>query len=227
MCCRLLFVSIFALVLAGKDISAQNSGLSETTGAVSSRKDFYRLPAFTEGMVTFRNGGSVTAKLNYNINVDEMHFINPQGDTLALADPPAVNFIDIGQYRFYYDKGYLQSIPAAGDIILAFKQVLTEEKNTKGAFGIGTTHPDANSYSYFTLKGQQYKLGDEETQIETRTFYFFGDAYGHFSKASKEYILNRYAKQQEAVSIFLKNNHISFNKAEDLTKLLAYCKQLQ
>jgi len=227
MCCRLLFLSIFAVVLAGKNISAQNSGLPEITGGLSSRNELYRFPAFAEGTVTFRNGGFVTARLNYNISVDEMHFISPQGDTLALADPPAVIFINIGQYRFYYDKGYLQSIPAAGDIILAFKQVLLEEKNTKGAFGIATTHPDANSYSFFTLKGQQYKLNNDDAQMEIRTTYFFGDTYGHFYKASKEYILNHYAKQQDAVSTFLKNNRISFNKADDFTKLLEYCKQLQ
>jgi len=191
-------------------------------------KGIYRFPAFTEGTVVFRNGNVMTVKLNYNITMDEMHFISAKGDTLAVADPPVISYISIAPYRFYYDKGYLQAIAKPGDgLVLAFKQVLVKEEGTKGAFGIATTHPGATSYDYFTLKGQQYSLGNEENPVSAKETYFFGDNFGHFSKASKEYILVRYEKKQDAVKNFLKTNHTSFNKEDDLLKLLQFCGQLQ
>ena len=85
--------------------------------------------------------------------MDEMHFISQGGDTMAVADPPVINYINIGPHRFYYDKGYLQTITTSVGIILAFKQVLSTEHVTKGAFGIATTHPSATSYSPFTVRG--------------------------------------------------------------------------
>ena len=188
-------------------------------------KGIYRFPVFTEGTIVFRNGGTIKAKLNYNITMDEMHFISPKGDTMAVGDPPVISYIEISPRRFYYEKGYLQTIAVSNDIILAFKQVVLEDHSKKGAFGIATEHPSAISYSLFTVKGQQYNLGSSE-ELSTRESYFFGDSFGHFSKASKEYILLHYNKKEEPIKEFIKTNHTNFTKEEDLLKLLQYCEQL-
>ena len=158
--------------------------------------------------------------------MDEMHFISQGGDTMAVADPPVINYINIGLHRFYYDKGYLQTITTSVGIILAFKQVLSTEHVTKGAFGIATTHPSATSYSLFTVRGQQYDLNNEDA-LDAREYYFFGDSYGHFSKAGKKYVLQHFEKKQDSIKAFLKSNHTGFSKEDDLRKLLQYCEQLQ
>ncbi|MEP6726946.1 MAG: hypothetical protein ABJC98_14100 [Bacteroidota bacterium] len=223
---RLIFLFVcfaFCKNIAAQDIAnpgdAKNGSLSE--------KGIYRFPAFTEGTIVFRNGGNMAVKLNYNITMDEMHFINGNGDTLAVADPPIINYISISPYRFYYDKGYLQTITTSDGIILAFKQVISAEETTKGAFGIATTHPGATTYNFFTLKGQRYGSDNQETMLDAREFYYFGDSYGHFSKANKEFILLHYEKKQDSIKTFLKTNHTNFNKEDDLVKLIQYCGQLQ
>jgi hypothetical protein len=186
----------------------------------------YRFPAFTEGTVVFRNGSISTQKLNYNIELDEMQFIAAHGDTLSIADPVTINYISINDTRFYFEKGYLQTIKTAGDIILAFKQELIEEEQKKGAYGIPTDHPSAKTYESFTGNGQKYVLGGSEIEVNSRAHYFFGDQYGHFTKAGREYILDHYKKHQEEIKVFMKTNHTNFNKEEDLLQLLQYCSQL-
>src|SRR6478609_402526 len=64
----------------------------------------YMLPAFKMGTVFFRDGNASNNLLNYNFLLDEMHFINPGGDTLAIAEPGLIRTIVLDSMTFYYDK---------------------------------------------------------------------------------------------------------------------------
>lgn len=190
-------------------------------------KGIYRFPAFIEGSIVFRNGIISSARLNYNVSLDEMHFINQDGDTLSVAEPVTISFISTGNSRFYYDKGYLQTIDTSGAIILAFKQSLASQQMRTGAYGMTTPHEGIRNYTFFTGNGQRYKLGeDEEIKVTSRENYFFGDAYGHFKKAGKEFIYDHYEKHQADLKEFIKTNHINFNDLKDLERLMQFCKKI-
>jgi len=68
---------------------------------------------------------------------------------------------------------------------------------------------------------------NNEDALDAREYYFFGDSYGHFSKAGKKYVLQHFEKKQDSIKAFLKSNHTGFSKEDDLRKLLQYCEQLQ
>jgi len=203
------------------------SGQENAVGSLGNSigKYIYRYPSFDEGTIVFRNGMINSAKLNYNIASDEMHFISQAGDTLSLADPATIYFISLQGSRFYYDKGFLQVIDTIAGLTLAFKQELTITVKTKGAFGIPTENPSATSYSFFTVGGQKYNL-DNGGFIDSKEHYLFGDAYGHFSKASKEYILLRFRRHHDELNTFMKAHHTNFGKEEDIIQLLLYCSKL-
>ena len=188
-------------------------------------KYIYRFPSFAEGTIVFRNGIIHSARLNYNIASDEMHFISQTGDTLSLANPATVYFISLQGSRFYYDKGFLQAIDTIAGITLAFKQELIITAKTKGAFGIPTENPSATTYRFFTVGGQKYDL-DNEASVNSREHYLFGDAYGHFSKAGKEYILLHFKQYNDKLNAFMKTHHTNFGKEQDIIQLLAYCSAL-
>ena len=76
------------------------------------------------------------------------------------------------------------------------------------------------------MKGHQYGLDDEEADVISKEYYFFGDVYGHFFKANKEYILDHYKNKQDEIRAFMKANRTNFNKEADLLQLLQYCSQL-
>jgi hypothetical protein len=223
---RLLRLYTCLLAFLPACLSAQNTqpGIKNE---MLPQKGIYRFPAFTEGTVVFRNGMISSERFNFNISLDEMHFISQQGDTLSLADPVTINFVSLNGSRFYYDKGYLQSLDTAGDIILAFKQDFIVQEQRPGAYGTTTPHEGTRSYSYFTGHGQKYVLGEnEKVTLTPREYYFFGDAYGHFSKAGKDFILDHFVQHQADIKAFLKTNHTNFNKLADLQKLMTYCSKL-
>ncbi|HMC84790.1 MAG TPA: hypothetical protein VKI61_04665 [Chitinophagaceae bacterium] len=226
---RLLLLPLCLFVFFQTNLLAQKKPFTDIYGELP-EKGVYRFDSFRDGTVVFRNGIISSARLNYNISLDEMHFVNSSGDTLSVADPITINFISVNGSRFYYDKGngYLQVIDTAGKITLAFKQGFMQQQQRVGAYGTTTPHEGVRSYTYFTGNGQTYKLGDDEKiTVTTREYYFFGDEYGHFIKAGKEFIYDHFPKNQPEIKSFLKTNHINFNKIEDLTSLFRYCSKLK
>jgi hypothetical protein len=193
-------------------------------------KGIYRFPAFNEGSIVFRNGIISTGRFNYNVSLDEMHFITHDGDTLSVADAPTISFVNLNGSRFYYDKGFLQTIDtiAVNGIILAFNQTLIAQQQRKyGAYGITQPHEGVRTLAFYTGNGQTYKLGgDEKITVTAKEHYFFGDAYGHFTKASKEFILQHFQKNQPALKDFIKSNHTNFNTLNDLLKLMEFFMKL-
>ena len=226
---RLLILVICLTVFADSDLQAQVK--PPEIREVLPEKGIYRFPTFNEGSIIFRNGIIAAATLNYNVSLDEMHFITGNGDTLSVADPATVNFINLNGSRFYYDKGYLQTIDTTttNGIILAFKQSLIAQQQRKyGAYGITEPHEGIRSLNFYTGNGQIYKLGgDEKITVTAGEYYFFGDTYGHFTKASKEYVLLHFKKNQPALKEFMQTNHTNFNVLKDLLKLMQFCRQLQ
>jgi len=226
---RFLLIALYFPVFMNTSVQAQVK--PPEIREVLPEKGIYRFPVFNEGSVIFRNGIISAARLNYNVSLDEMHFITGNGDTLSVADPVTINFISLNGSRFYYDKGFLQTIDTAvnNGIILAFKQSLIAQQQRKyGAYGITEPHEGIRSLNFYTGNGQIYKLGgDEKITVTAREYYFFGDTYGHFAKAGKEYILLHFKKNQPALKEFIQTNHTNFNVLKDLLKLMQFCRQLQ
>src|SRR3954462_8017796 len=79
---------------------------------------------FTEGSVFFRDGKRSNASLNYNLLTEEMQFVAPTGDTLAVANEATLKYIVIGNDTFFYDKTYVQLISGNATAKLAKKEIL-------------------------------------------------------------------------------------------------------
>ena len=55
-------------------------------------KQMYRFPQFMYGKVYFMNKDSAKGRLNYNILMGKMQFIDKRGDTLVLSDDNPIRF---------------------------------------------------------------------------------------------------------------------------------------
>ena len=235
---------LLTTIIICSHISAQRS--KETPISVDNEdqqkllaKGVYRFPEFRTGTVVFKKGEPVTVLLNYNIWLEEMHFIGEKGDTLAIETPGLVNFIDINGSRFYYDinidkgkrlfeKGYLEEVEKYGQMVLAVKQELSAEEQRKGAFGVPTLSNSVKPYDMYASDGQSYQLGrNADLLVTSKVYYFLGDSYNHFSTANKEYIIQKFPQKRNAIEDFVTTNNIKFNKLTDLQKLLAFCNNLQ
>ena len=186
--------------------------------------DLYEYPQFVYGKVFFKPGDSSVARLNYSRFLDEMHFIDPKGDTLKIAYPGTIRFIRINNDLFYYDNGYVKLIKDNNTVKLAAKQTLRMSgKNKIGAYNTASTTSAIDSYSSLTIDHKNYNLTPrEDIKLTKKTEYYFGDKYNHFVLANKKNILRLYSKHEATVTAYLKENNVDFNKPEDIEKLFQY-----
>jgi|SRR5688572_17370102 len=84
-------------------------------------KEIFHYPSFVSGKVYYREGNVQEAVMNYNRLVDEIQFIGPDGDTLALDKEFTIRVVCIGKDTFHFDKGYILLLSSKHAIKLGIK----------------------------------------------------------------------------------------------------------
>ena len=186
--------------------------------------DIFYYPQFTKGKVFFRDGNTAAAKLNYNLLVDEMQFIDPKGDTLSLADENTVQFICVDKDSFYYDRGYVRLVAGNKLAKLAEKQMWAVVETQKiGAYNTPTSTSSINSHASYNMNGSTYNLVvNEEVKLKKAAFYYFVDHYNRFVPAGKKNLLMLFPKEQRRIETYLRENKIDFNDKNDLEKIVQF-----
>jgi len=227
---------LFFFILIGcTDLSAQDSTLvtirtGESVKDVLTVADIYHYPQFTNGKVFLRDGSKAAGKMNYNRLYGQMLFINPKGDTLALADEKNIKFIVIEKDTFYYGEGYIRLLANNGITKLTEKQtwVLADIRKI-GTHNRPTTTVAVTSLSSFTNGKDAAKSKDlimnEDVVLKKETQYYFGDKYNLFVPASKKGLQQLFPKEHSSIEIYLKENKVNFNKKEDVEKLYQFLSQ--
>ena len=226
---------LFFILIGYADLSAQDSTFvtiktGQSVKDVLTSADIYHYPQFTNGKVFLRDGTKAAGKMNYNRLYGQMLFINPIGDTLALADEKNIKFIVIDKDTFYYDGGYLRLIGNGGVVKLTEKQIWVLADIRKiGTHNRPTTTVAVTSFSSYTDGRDAAKSKDlimnEDVVLRKETHYYFGDKYNLFVPASKKGLLQLFPKEQQEIDNYLKENKVNFNKKEDVEKLYQFLLQ--
>lgn len=192
--------------------------------------DRYRYPQFTTGNVVYRNGISGAGQLNYNRLLGEMQFIDPKGDTLALADEQNIAYVTIGSNRFYVNpgKGCPEVIADHGAVKLAKQVVLksmrTEKKvaygQSSGASSVATVQPYSNNSSVHRIES----TGDQ--MVKEDISYFVVDQNDRYYLLNKSAIFKVFPKHKKAIETYLNENPIQFTEEADVKKLIQFCSEL-
>ena len=232
---KVLLLLLFILI-GYCGLSAQDSIVTIKAGNkvrdVLTPADIFYYPQFTSGKVFFRDGRKAMAKMNFTRLYDEILFINPKGDTLAVADEKTIKFIIVDQDTFYYDEGYVRIIVDYGDVKLAEKQIWVVADTRK----IGTHNKSTSTVAITPLsnysddgiaRAKSYDLLiNEDMVIRKETQYYFGDKNNHFVRAGKKKLLLLFPKEQLSLENYLKENKVNFDKKDDLKKLAQFLGQL-
>src|SRR6186713_2245117 len=181
---------LFIILISYTDLSAQDSTFvtiktGQNVKDVLTTSDIYHYPKFTNGKVFLRDGSMAVGKMNYNRLYGQMLFINPIGDTLALADEKNIKFIVIDKDTFYYDGGYLRLMANGGVVKLTEKQIWVLADIRKiGTHNRPTTTVAVTSFSSYTDGRDAAKSKDqimnEDVVLRKETQYYFGDKYNLF-----------------------------------------------
>src|SRR4030095_10697534 len=227
---------LFFILIGYTDLSAQDSTLV-TIKAVNKVEDvlkptdIYYYPQFIYSKIFFKDGTVADPYMNYNRLYDQMLFIGPKGDTLALDDEKTIDFIVNDWDIFYYDAGYMRLIVDDSIVKLAEKQIWVVADVRK----IGTHNTPKNtvaitSLSSFTNGQDAAKSKDlilnEDILLRKETQYYFGDKYNHFVRASKKRLLHLFPKEELSIENYLKENKVNFDKKDDLEKIVQFLRQL-
>lgn len=220
---------IAVLVFCINTASAQKSKtypvkVGEIPNKVLPQEAMYLLPSFTHGTAVFRNGTSSTQLFNYNFLLDEMHFINEEGDTLAVSEPELLSTIVVDTMLFYYDKGYLREILKIGNYKLAVRKSMVQiADKTRGGYGIATGSSSIKTYGYINnSNSRMYHLQvAKDVLFKEDLSFYIADVSNHFVKADKKNFHAIFGEKD--VTKYLRQHKVNFTKKEDLEALLIFC----
>ena len=188
-------------------------------------KQIYRFPQFMDGKVYFMNNDSAKGRLNYNMLIGKMQFIDKRGDTLILSADNPIRLVAIDTNIFYCNSGecveLLAGWPPSAELAVSHQLKLSDEQKI-GAYGLPTsTQTIENKNSFKT--NNDYRLQLNRDLIFTKeSRYYFIDVAKHFIPASKKNLLKLFPKQNALIESYLEKNEVDFKNEIDLKNLIIY-----
>jgi hypothetical protein len=208
---------------------SQEKEVIKYNDAINTREEFanstMKYPQFIKGTALLKNGTTAHALFNYNYGTNEVLFINPQNDTLALAVPEQYSYIIIATDTFSHSKyGFLQLIRNTPSCRLFLKRSLglidAEKKGAYGGYSNTSASTALNSIPNGT--GMHPLSTDENLIYSYRDSYFLADRFNNFYPATQKGMRDFAWKNQKEVKDFIDKNKINFEKKEDLNKLIDF-----
>ena len=186
---------------------------------------YYLFPTFRDAKVQFKKGGELVSKLNFNLLICQMQFIDPKGDTLNLTRLEDIDEIDFDSTSFFYDKGYYQVLANIDGLRLAVLRKVSYEPIKIGALGLrnhsGTGTEEEGSFVH--KSGDKELTLNEDVDIIRATSFFLIAGSGEMIKANRSGFVKVFSKNGQAIKTYIKENKPDFNKESDLKKLFDVC----
>lgn len=188
-------------------------------------KSYFLFPSFENAAVKMKNGGSMVYKMNFNLLICAMQFIDTNNDTLVIAKPAEVDTITLNDQQFYFNDGYYQVLTNTDSAKLVVLRTASYDALKIGALGL-PSHSGSGIQSYSTLEtylGERKLTVNEDVEVTDETNYFLINNSGEKIKADKAGFIKFFPAKASSISSYLKQNNIKFSKAPDLIKLFNYC----
>jgi hypothetical protein len=226
------FLSTLSCILFLLGVSAQSKSLfivnpgKKITEEIAA-SEIYRYPGFRPATIALKDGSSTRVELNYNSLFGEMQFIDPNGDTLSLADEKNIEVIAFSKDTFYFDEGWIELVYNYGGVKLGKKKMI--ELSNREKIGALETSAAGSISTYSTVATGQYMkdiVARERLSFTARTSYYFGNRFNSFSKATKKSLLKCFAEHQVELEVWLKQNSVDFSNEKDLERLSMYLQSL-
>jgi hypothetical protein len=223
------YIYLVALVLQGAAAYAQVSEKTVIPAGDSISNHYrYLFPSFKEAKVKFRDGRSFTYKMDFNMLLCVMQYINTKGDTLEITNAELIDSIRMDSCAFTYDnqKGYFQIIAVSDAASLAVNRRCTFQFVQKGA--MDKSEQSSQVQMITDVNGRQGSIplvSDQDTYVVRTTTYLLVLKSGEMMNAGKTPFMKIYNGDKKTVEQYIKANKINFNQQDDLEKLFDFCTQ--
>ena len=190
-----------------------------------SEASYYLFPLFRDATVKFKKGGELVSKLNFNMLICQIQFLDPKGDTLNLARLNDIDEINFDSTTFFYDNGYYQVLAKDDIADLAVLRKVSYEPVKIGALGIRNhSGSGTEGYDSFLDNSTEKKLTlNEDVDITRESTFYLIAPNGGKTKANRAGFLKIFSKNSQPVKTYIKENKPDFNKESDLKKLFEFC----
>ncbi len=191
----------------------------------------YRYPNFVEAKVYFKSGAFGRSRMNFNLLLGEMHFIDARHDTLALSGLDKVDYIAIGADTFYYDAlnaEFLEQVASFDDAqLMVSKQYKYTATHKNAAYGQYSATQASTSLNNIQADGRTVELSpDQYTHYIKSAKYYIKANGGDVVPATKGNFLKVFSAHKNAIQDYIKANKTDFEKEEDIKSLLSFSSAL-
>jgi hypothetical protein len=218
-----------ALLLQGVTARSQiNDKMIIHAGDSLSKHYTWLFPTFGDATVKMRDGTSLIYKMNFNLLLCDMQFINPKGDTLVITNPAVVDSILLDSSSFVYDykKGYFQILVTSGTVSLAIHRQTTFDPVPIGAMGAKSQAGGIEMINSVSNRQGTFPLTlNEDIYVLKSTSFLLYYKGGGIENAGKADFMRIYKGDRRTFDEFVKANKIDFNKQGDLEELFQFCAQ--
>ena len=226
---------IFLMLLLPGWVSAQNRQIvdaasGEDLSKIVSGQMQYLFPEFTGGDVYYMGLPKGSGKLNYNMLLGEMQFIE-NGQVMSLDNVKDVILVNIGNRRFYRfnNTEFVEELMSTGKYQLRVRRKGNVAPHSKkGAYGMDSSTSAITSYSSINSDSQQYNLTVEgKMLISLNYFYYLVGTNGKYALIKNvKTFTKQFPAYRAQIETFVKEHHTRFNNDEDLKVLLEYCNKI-
>lgn len=196
----------------------------EKISDVLTREDIYLYPGFQVGRVFFKSGETAAGRMNLSFLTGEFHFIDNNGDTLALDNEQTVRQLNVGKDTFYFSEGFVRLLAGSEQWKLAQKQEIRMVKQDQSGAYDQSMPSSAVSYTSIRMGNQQMDnlIVREKTTLMRQTEFYIGDKYNKFVLLNKKNLMKLFGKHEKQVAAYLEDHAINFKKEADMRQLFAF-----
>lgn len=235
---RILFVFL-AVVLHAGVVSSQVVTSIQAQPKMNLREVLanslqYIEPDFLLGRVIYNNGEMSQAFLNYNLLLNEIHFIQTDEETgtdrvMSLKNPQDVNFISIGRRLFIYDSrlGFLE-ILVNGKIKLLKKTSLEVSTKNQPSDAYGPIPITSSTTTVGSFVGENFNFNPDREDIlkanTIRTEKYFSQKSSSIRPISTKKALLKLSpkKHHEELSSYLDMLKLRWNDEKNLIEYFKF-----
>ena len=226
---------MFLLLQFSGWVSAQDRQIVEAASGEDLSKKVstqmqYVFPEFTTGDVYFKGLPKSSGKLNYNMLLGEMQFVE-KDQVMALANVKDVVLVNIGNRKFYpfNDKEFTEELLSTGNYQLRVKRKGSMAQHAKkGAYGGYSSTSAITSYSSIGADNRVYNLSVTENILVSVNYlyYLVGSNNKYTPIRNVKTFTKQFPKSKVRIETFVKEHNTQFDNGNDLIALLEYCSKL-
>ncbi|MDR1022425.1 MAG: hypothetical protein LBL94_04015 [Prevotellaceae bacterium] len=217
----MLLCGAYTALPAQKREAVQLSDRYNDVAQIMSGETQYLLPKFTDGLVLFKNGERASAKLNYNMLLEQMQFIGEDSSVMAIANLEEVQYVSIGRCFFVKYRSAFIEVLLDGEVQLGVLRKLRMVDHRKDSgYGGTTSLMKVESVSAMDGAPADHLTGTESLIFEeNNTYYLIKNSKPKV--ASKKAFLKTLPACKDEIN---RQKDTDYSKEEQLRALMLLCR---